>query len=289
MTAPTEPGIYDKIPDEIYHGDRNSLSSTGARKLLAPSCPAKFRHEQDNPPAPKKVFDFGHAAHSLVLGYGAELREIPAEILAANGAVSTTAAKEFVTKARTEGAVALKPGEYKQVQDMAEMIRANETAVALLSDGKPEQSLYWRDQATGIMRRARPDWLPNPSGTGLVVVDYKSVVSADENDFAKSAGDYGYHCQAPWYLDGVVELGIDSKPEFVFIVQEKAAPYLVNVVQLAPEAIELGRHLNRIAIETYVTCRQTGVWPGYGEDIKLVDLPPWIYNQHEDPEPEMVI
>ena len=43
MTAPIEPGIYDKIPDEIYHGDRNSLSSTGARKLLAPSCPAKVR------------------------------------------------------------------------------------------------------------------------------------------------------------------------------------------------------------------------------------------------------
>jgi len=282
MTAPTEPGIYDKIPDEIYHGDRNSLSSTGARKLLAPSCPAKFRHEQDNPPAPKKVFDFGHAAHSLVLGYGAELREIPAEILAANGAVSTTAAKEFVAKARTEGAVALKPGEYKQVQDMAEMIRANETAVALLSDGKPEQSLYWRDQATGIMRRARPDWMPNPNGSRMILVDYKSANSADKDDFAKSAGDYGYHCQAPWYLDGVRELGLDPNPAFLFVVQEKEAPYLVNVVELAPDALELGSQLNRIAIESYATCMQTGVWPGYGDDIKLVDLPPWIYNRNEE-------
>ena len=289
MTAPTEPGVYDGITDEVYHADRNSLSSTGARKLLAPSCPAKFRHEQDNPPAPKKVFDFGHAAHSLVLGYGSELRKIPAEMLASNGAVSTTVAKEFVANARAEGAVALKPVEYQQVQDMAAMIRANETAVSLLSDGKPEQSLYWYDQATGIRRRARPDWLPNPRRSRMVVPDYKTAVSADPIDFARVAGDFGYHCQAPWYLDGIVELGIDAKPEFVFIVQEKTAPYLVNVIELAPEAIDLGRQLNRIAIESYATCLQTGVWPGYGEDVKTVDLPPWVYNRHDDTDSEMVI
>ncbi|MDI9914393.1 PD-(D/E)XK nuclease-like domain-containing protein [Rhodococcus sp. IEGM 1379] len=289
MTAPTEPGVYGGITDEVYHGDRISLSSSGARKLLAPSCPAKFRHEQDNPPAPKKVFDFGHAAHSLVLGYGSELREIPDKLLASNGAVSTAAAKEFVANARTEGAVALKPAEHQKVHEMADAIRSHETAAELLSNGKPEQSLYWRDQATGIMRRARPDWLPNVTGSRLVITDYKTAVSADENDFVRAAGDYGYHCQAPWYCDGIIELGIHPDPEFVFVVQEKEPPYLVNVVQLAPEAIELGRQLNRIAIETYVTCRQTGIWPGYGEDIKLVDLPPWIYNQHGDPEPEMVI
>lgn len=37
----TEPGVYD-LPAEVYHADPvegGSLSSTGARKLLPPSCP----------------------------------------------------------------------------------------------------------------------------------------------------------------------------------------------------------------------------------------------------------
>ena len=59
----TAPGVYD-IPAEDYHRDPvpgGSLSSTGARKLLPPSCPAKFRYEQDNPPTPTAALDFGQA------------------------------------------------------------------------------------------------------------------------------------------------------------------------------------------------------------------------------------
>lgn len=282
MSAPTEPGLYDGIPDAVYHGDTNSLSSSGARKLLPPSTPALFKYEQDHPVF-KDTFDFGHAAHAEVLGTGMDIVEVIADDW------RTKAAQQTRDSIRAEGKTPLLTKDLAKVHEMADALRSHETAATLLSNGKAEQSLYWRDQATGIMRRARPDWLPNPTGSRLVIPDYKTAVSADENDFAKAAGDYGYHCQAPWYIDGIVELGIHPDPEFVFVVQEKEPPYLVNVVQLAPEALELGRQLNRIAIETYVTCRQTGIWPGYGEDIKLVDLPPWVYNQHEDPEPEMVI
>ncbi|WP_454835818.1 PD-(D/E)XK nuclease-like domain-containing protein [Rhodococcus qingshengii] len=280
MSAPTEPGLYDGIPDAVYHGDRNSLSSSGARKLLPPSTPALFKYEQDHPVF-KDTFDFGHAAHAEVLGTGMDIVEVIADDW------RTKAAQQTRDSIRAEGKTPLLTKDLAKVHEMADALRSHETAAKLLSNGKAEQSLYWRDQATGIMRRARPDWLPNVTGSRLVVPDYKTAVSADETDFAKAAGDYGYHCQAPWYLDGIIELGIHPDPEFVFVVQEKEPPYLVNVVQLAPDALELGRQLNRIAIETYVTCRQTGIWPGYGEDIKLVDLPPWLYSQHGEPISEM--
>jgi hypothetical protein len=56
--AITEPGIY-QMTNEEYHADRGSLSSSGARKLLPPSCPALFRHAQDTPQEPKKTFELG--------------------------------------------------------------------------------------------------------------------------------------------------------------------------------------------------------------------------------------
>ena len=63
------------MDEATYHGDPvpgGSLSSTGARKLLPPSCPALFRWQQDHP-VHKDVFDFGSAAHRLVLGAGPEI------------------------------------------------------------------------------------------------------------------------------------------------------------------------------------------------------------------------
>lgn len=273
-------GAYDGIPDHVYHSDKASLSSSGARKLLT-TCPAIFRHERDHPRSPTKAFDLGHAAHSLVLGEGAELREIPAKILASNGAATTKEAKAFVEKARAEDAVALKPDEYRQVHDMAAQITANPSAAFLLRSGVPERSLFWQDPATGMWLRARPDWTTSDATGRTVIVDYKTSTSANPDDFRSSAAKYGYHQQAPFYLDGMAALGVHDCG-FVFVVQDKSPPYLVSVVELTADAMLLGRDLNRRAIEIYAECTAADEWPAYGEQIHLIDLPKWAYYSAEE-------
>ncbi|MFC9786463.1 PD-(D/E)XK nuclease-like domain-containing protein [Rhodococcus sp. NPDC127528] len=274
-------GAYDGIPDHVYHSDRGSLSSSGARKLLPPSCPAIFRHERDHPPTPSNAFDLGHAAHSLVLGEGSELRMIPAEILSANGAATTKDAKAFVEQARADGAVPLKPDEYQQVHDMAAAVRANPYAASLLRTGVPERSLFWRDPVTGVWLRARPDWTTTGADGRPILVDYKTSTSANPDDFRSSAAKYGYHQQAPYYLDGMAALGVHDCG-FVFIVQDKNPPYLVSVVELTADAMLLGRDLNRAAIDIYAECTAADQWPGYGDQIHLIDLPKWAYYSAEE-------
>lgn len=282
MTAPTDPGIYDAIPDHVYHADRTSLSSSGARKLLLPSTPATFKHEQDNQRKPKKAFDFGHAAHTLVLGYGPKIVEIPEDVLASNGAVSTKEAKEFVATARAAGNVPLKPDEYAVVVAMAEKLKSHPIAAKLFESGSPEQSIYWTDKESGVRLRARPDWITRFANGRTAMVDFKSANSAAPADFARSAADYGYHQQQPWYCDGFAAVAADSNAAFLFVVQEKAAPYLVNVIELDREAVELGRRLNRLAIETYARCMESGIWPGYGNDVTRIELPQWAMYQQEE-------
>lgn len=274
-------GAYDGIPDHVYHSDKASLSSSGARKLLPPSCPAIFRYEREHPSEPTAAFDLGHAAHSLVLGEGAELREIPAEILSSNGAATTKEAKAFAAEARADGAVPLKPDEYRQVHDMADAVRANPYAASLLRDGVPERSLFWRDPATGVWLRARPDWTTTGADGRRIHVDYKTSTSANPEDFRSSAAKYGYHQQAPFYLEGEAALG-DPDCGFVFVVQDKNPPYLVSVVELTADAMLLGRELNRRAIEIYAECMASDVWPAYGEQIHLIDLPKWAYYSAEE-------
>src|SRR4051794_32399270 len=76
------PGVYDDMPVAAYHADPvpgGSLSCSGAKKLLPPSCPALYAWERDNPPAPTTTFELGHAAHQRVLGVGPEIVVVDAE------------------------------------------------------------------------------------------------------------------------------------------------------------------------------------------------------------------
>lgn len=276
MTTITEPGVYD-IPNDVYHADpvpAGSLSSSGARKLLPPSCPAKFKYERDHGQAPTDTFDFGHAAHGLALGDGPDLVKVDA------GDWRTKAAQEQREAARAEGKVALLAADYAAVHAMADALRDHPIASRLFTNGKPEQSLFWIDEDDDVWRRARLDWLPQGSGGRLIIPDYKSTRSAAPDAISKHLADYSYHGQAAWYLDAVHALGLAEDAAFVFVFQEKAPPYLVTVAEPDPMALRIGREQNRRAIEVFAECQATDTWPGYSTDIELIGLPAWVENRY---------
>lgn len=279
----TELTRVDDLPEIDYHADP-ALSSSGARTLTK-TCPAVFKWEREHPAIPKDALERGAAAHTLVLGVGPDLVEIPEEMLAVNGAVSTKAAKDFAANVRAAGKIPLTPPAYREVHAMAAALIADPIASKLLVPGygKPEVSLFWRDTVAGIMRRARYDWLPVVRDDGrLILVDYKTSVSADPRRFDKTAMDFGYHQQADWYRDGARAHGLDPDPAFLFVIQEKSPPYLVSTVELAPYALRIGAHLNRQAITTFAECEESGRWPGYTDTVEMVRLPAWYESRFEE-------
>jgi hypothetical protein len=275
----TKPGVYD-MTDVEYHADPvpgGSLSSSGARMLLPPSCPALYHYRKTHPQPPKRTFDFGHAAHQQVLGVGPELVEIDADTY------RTKAAQEQRDAAYAEGAVPLLPAEYEQVQGMAAAIREHPVASALFNPkrGRAEQSLFWRDTVSGVQMRARLDFLPDPGPSRMIVADYKTTVSAEPSAIERTIYQHGYHLQADWYLDAVHCLGLAEDPAFVLVFQEKTPPYLVTVVEPNVDALMWGRVLNQKAVDIYRHCKETGRWPGYSDDVVLAQLPPYAEKQYE--------
>lgn len=269
------PGLYPDLSNEDYHRDvvpGGSLSSSGARKLLAPSCPAKFRYEQDHPQPTKKVFDFGTAAHHCVLGEGPEL------VLVDEKRWDTDLTKARIAEIRARGAIPLKQPDLDAVNAMADALRRHPLAADLLApgSGRPEQSLFIQDGPTGVMLRARPDWLPNPGGGRTLIPDYKTCRDASNEAFRKDIEKLGYHQQAPFYIDVAVALGLVSPDaEFLFVAQEKTPPFLVNVIGISADWLRIGRAKNRVAIERYAECSATGIWPGYGNEPNYVSQPTW--------------
>lgn len=287
MTTTVEPavnapalGLHEDLSNEAYHADTTSLSSSGARKLLPPSCPAKFRWEQDNPQPPKKTFDYGNAAHAKVLGRGANL------VLVDHDTWNTKAAKAEVAAVRAEGGIPLKRHEIEMVDAMADAIRRHPLAAALLEPayGAPEQSGFWIDGPTGIRRRVRFDWLPSIQSGRLIIPDYKTAADASNDAFQKALDNYGYNQQAAWYEEAAIALDLGGQDtELLFIVQEKEPPYLVNVVGIDFFAREIGRAKNRAAIETFAQCMSSGHWPGYADhNPNYLALPGWAENRDKE-------
>jgi hypothetical protein len=282
---PPNDGIYATIPDDVYHADLASLSSSGARELLS-TTPEEFDFNRRVTRDPNRNYDFGHAAHKMVLGCGARLAMLDPKVCGhtADGKLakvpsSTSEWKQAAAKARNEGKLPIAKSDMEKAQTMAGRVFQHRVAARLLESGWAEHSIYWHDDATGVRLRCRPDFLPE----GLsrpICVDYKTATSANPAQFQRAVMDYGYHQQQAFYEDGLAEIGL-TDVGFLFVVQSKSAPYTVSVCQIDPEIVALGRRQNRRAIELYARCIEQDRWPGY-DGIHMVGMAGWAVKQIEE-------
>ena len=271
MLRITEPGIYT-MPKADYHADpcpTPSASSSFVRRMMS-TCPAKAWHERQNPRKPTEALDFGDAAHEWLLeGDAWPQRHV---VLPEDYDGRTKAGKEAVAAIESQGKQPLKYEAFETVKGMVSALRAHDYAGAAFTNGTAEQSLFWKDEETGIWCRARLDWLTEGA---TFFPDYKTARSVRPDDLSRAMWDYGLHMQADWYETGLRALGICAKPRLLLIAQEKVAPYLV--VPFLPDADAMGwaAMQNRRARHIFADCLASGKWPGYVEDVATLPLPGW--------------
>lgn len=279
-TTTTRDGIVYGMADEIYHSADMELSSTRAKAIL--KSPATLRYELDHPKKTKPEFDVGHAAHAKVLGVGASITIIPEDVLGANGAVSTNAAKEFIAKARAKGLVPIKQQVADEVDAMAEAVLAHSEARGYLEQlGDPEVSVFATDPETGIRLRGRFDYLPHQSVTDPWCIDLKTVgTAADEESFSKQVASMGYDLQQEHYLHtyGLVTGNLSARMKF--IVVEVSPPHLVMVHELSDEFVTIGAARAHRARRLFAEATTTGVWRGYEPAALPLQPPMWHVYQN---------
>jgi len=259
------PGIYPGITNRDYHADA-ALGSTSL-KTLATKTPAHYQHDKKHPKS-SAAFTLGTAAHSLILEDDTDgIRVVPADNWL------TKDAKAAKAEALAEGKQPLLTKEMVQVFKMREAVMNHPVARELFKGHKAEQSVFWDEG--GLMLKCRPDaWKPG------LLIDLKTCASADPNEFGKVAHSFGYHQSAAHYIDGVKAATGEELP-FRFVLVEKTDPYLVSVVELDWEAVNIGRGLNERAKRIYQECVESGTWPGY-PTAEPVSLPMWAIYQTED-------
>lgn len=269
-------GIVYGLPELEYHAPKDELSSTGAKLLL--ESPAKFKYQVlDGNRVHMGGFDLGTAVHTKVLGVGGRFITYPDEHLTPSGNVSTKAeTKAWEDERRAAGKIILTPNEGRMVDKMAEAVKANPVARRLFErPGHPEVSVF--DEYLGVKRRGRFDYLPDDGG---IAVDLKTTVDASKAGFARAAARYGYHIQRGHYLDILKRLG--REVDMLFVAVEKEPPYLVQVHRLSPEFAEMGETEAMAAVDTYRRCVDSGVWPGYPDEVAMLEPPVFAVYDYQD-------
>lgn len=127
-----------------------------------------------------------------------------------------------------------------------------------IQNAKTEVPFTWTDSETGVYCKARLDAI-----TESYVIDYKTTMDASTAVFQREALRYGYDLQAAMYLEAARANGYKPKG-FIFIAQEKSAPYLVNVIHAGDAFLDRGAWIMRDLLGKYKECTETGNWPGYG-------------------------
>lgn len=162
---------------------------------------------------------------------------------------------------------------------MRAAIEADPYISILIGGGVSEKSIFCRDGFRWV--RIRPDLL-YVRDSDVVCVDYKTCMDASADGFARNVYDYGYHQQAALYIDVLGKLYPGRDVTFLFVAQEKRAPYLYNIFELDPQDMELGRLLNGYALRIWESCVATEKWGSCTSGrINSLSLPGWARGRAE--------
>lgn len=266
-TTLSAPQILDMPADE-YHR-RTELSSTGARRLLPPSTPAKFAYLADHEEPPTRAMQIGTAAHSLILGKGAQPVLVDAEEWRSN------AVKAEVAAHVAAGRVPVKPSEWRQITGMAKAIGEHPVAGPLLAAGSgvAERAVFWSDPETGTRCRALLDWTPN---NGRSVVDLKTTGDVAPAGLGRLFAAHGYPIQAAWYLDAARAVGLaGSETPFIFVFVSREPPHEVVIADCDRDDLAWAHEQCRIARQIHRDCTESGIWPSHPTEPITVRMPPW--------------
>lgn len=205
--------------------------------------------------------DFGIAMHKYLLEPDTFFDEFAiAPVVNKRTKAGKETWNEFLEQCASDEKIALDPADFQLIQEMTAAALANPLVVQLLQ-GPKEEECYWTDPATSEPLKAKMDCLTTYEGKDYIV-DYKTTDSCQDGHFERSSSKYGYQFQAGFYIEGMEQ--VHQKPfGFIFIAQEKKAPYACRVYICSPTYIEKGKEQFHTYLDMYHLCKMTNNWFGY--------------------------
>lgn len=272
-------GIFP-MPAADYHADKAAVSKSMLSDFRESRREFFHKHVACDAPDDKssKTMEIGTLAHVALLEPDRLEKSyaiFPQSVLAKNGAVSTDAAKDFRDEHEAAGRVVLKAQDFEIVQQMAASVRAK-VGNWLKFKKRVEHACYWKDPATGLLCRCRPDWLIEKPDVAYCL-DFKTTDDPKPGPFSRVAELYDYHLQDDHYSDGI-SIALQRRVEFYFVVVKSSFPFTCVLYEQEPEQKAASARLRSKLMTNLAACHQYNDWSDEWEhDIRPLKLRPHAF------------
>ena len=278
----TAPGVYE-LPMDVYHSqccDGPSVSSSGLRTIENDSLKHFYATARGlNPDAPepehKPSLDFGKAVHALLFDDADEIARL---VTSPYEAFRTNEAKAWRDEQHEAGRIIVTDDVLARIRGVHTALVDEPGCAELLTAGKPEQSMIWRDAETGIWLKSRPDRLPSDA----VLADLKTTKSARPSSLERDIVNYGYHMQLGLAAMGMRALMDVTCTDAWLVFVESAAPHDVTMVRLGDELMDFGERQCRRAIRSLADAIEADEWPGYAIGPRTAHGPDWFHKKMQN-------
>lgn len=262
-----KPGIYPDLPFSDYLAAE--ACSASACITLLQSFPARLLHQEPDTPSLR----LGRLIHSVHLE-DCDFEElglvvVPSGYSDAHVKVNAAEHPEIV-EARAAGLEPLREADADALRGMHAALREDPDIVRAFSNGKPEVSVFWEHEGTGMLMKARFDWLPNRGG---VLPDLKSCQSIDEAELSRHISTYRIGHRSYFYQEAARAIGVED-PLYCPVFVEKKPPHFAKISPVAPGYVaKCGLEVER-AISIYAQCVEANHFPG-PTHYEPTDPPTW--------------
>lgn len=259
------------VDHQDYH-DGPGLSSTRVKRLL--ESPAHFQ----TPVKETDAMRFGTALHMAVL----EPEIFAATYLCAPDVDRRTTYGKETWKDFQDNLPTGRPyqiltaAQWVQLAGMAQSLGRSAVFRGLIQSSVRELAAYAQCPETGVLRKAKSDIFSEDG----IIADVKTCTSARPEDFWRTVLDYGYHTSAAWYLDVFSDALRTEVKTFIWIAIEKVPPYAIGFYVADEKVLQIGRDQCKKAVEIYRNCEKTGEWPGYPDEVTLLEFPDYILRRY---------
>lgn len=183
--------------------------------------------------------------------------------------------KEIFMLELSPGAVVLDAEEYENLMGVIDAILNHEEARGIFTEGVVERSGFFRDPKTGILCRARHDFISTKEGMSLFV-DLKTAKDSSYDGFQKQIFNLRYDIQLAMYREAIKEI-TGSYPEISgWVVVENKRPYEVAIFVADEAILEVGTRWYGHCLDRLKSCIDSGKFPQRQIENENMVAPDWI-------------
>lgn len=272
------PGFVFDEPAHLYHRRALDVATNSGLKVLRTKTPAHYKAwveglSGDEPETP--ALRVGRIVHAAILEPDRFAKDfvVAPDFGDLRSSTNRKARDEWLA-GLGPGVTMVKPEELMLAQAMRESVLAHPTARLVIEGGRPEVSMRWIDERTGIKCKARADWWNEQLEFAM---DLKTTTDASPSGFGRAVAQHGYNVQHAHYADGFRTLGRPIR-NYLIVAVEKEPPYAVAVYHIDAAAEERGFQLLHRSMDALAECLSSGRWPAYSDTIQPLTIPGWAFS-----------